>query len=58
MNVVRTVIQNADRIKTVDDSPDRWDVKDENCGVVPNVVYFYRDFDNENPVFGKIIVLQ
>jgi hypothetical protein len=59
MNVVKTVIQNADRLKTLDDAPDRWDGRDENGSIVPNGVYFYRvDFDNDNPVFGKVIVLQ
>ena len=59
MNMVKTVIQNAERTKTLDDSPDRWDGTDENGNVVLNGVYFYRiDFDNEDPVFGKIIVLQ
>jgi flagellar hook assembly protein FlgD len=59
MNIVKTVIQNADRTRTLDDAPDRWDGRDENGNLVPNGVYFYRiDFDNENPVFGKIIVLQ
>jgi len=59
MNIVKTVIQNADRIKTLDDAPEKWDGRDENGDVVPNGVYFYRiDFDSDNPVFGKIIVLQ
>ncbi len=59
MNIVKTVIQNADRSKTLDDAPDRWDGRDENGNIVPNGVYFYRvDYNNENPVFGKIIVLQ
>ncbi len=59
MNIVRTVIQNADRIKGLADDYDRWDGRDENGNIVPNGVYFYRvDFDNDDPVFGKIIVLQ
>ena len=59
MNIVRTVIQNADRNRSLDDAPERWDGRDENGNLVPNGVYFYRvDFDNDNPVFGKIIVLQ
>jgi hypothetical protein len=59
MNIVKTVIQNADRIKTLDDAPDKWDGRDENGDIVPNGVYFYRiDFDSGDPVFGKIIVLQ
>ena len=59
MNIVKTVIQNADRIKTLDDAPEKWDGRDENGNIVPNGVYFYRvDFDSGDPVFGKIIVLQ
>ncbi len=59
MNIIRTVIQNADRLKGISDDPDRWDGKDENGNIVSNGVYFYRiDFDNDEPVFGKIIVLQ
>lgn len=59
MNLVKTVIQNADRIRNIDDNPDKWDGRDENGNYVPNGVYFYRvDFDNDNPVFGKILVLQ
>jgi hypothetical protein len=59
MNIVKTVIQNVDRIKTLDDAPEKWDGRDGNGNVVPNGVYFYRiDFDNDDPAFGKIIVLQ
>ncbi|OGU33349.1 MAG: hypothetical protein A2057_01095 [Ignavibacteria bacterium GWA2_35_9] len=59
MNIVKTVIQNAERTKSLDDAPEKWDGRDENGNVVPNGVYFYRiDFDSDNPVFGKIIVLQ
>jgi len=59
MNIVRTVIQNAERIRSLDDAPERWDGRDENGNLVPNGVYFYRiEFDNGDPVFGKIIVLQ
>jgi hypothetical protein len=59
MNIVKTVIQNADRNNSIDGTPDRWDGRDENGNIVPNGVYFYRvDFDNDDPVFGKVIVLQ
>jgi ligand-binding sensor domain-containing protein len=59
MNLVRTVIQNIDRVKTNDDAPDRWDGRDENGNIVPNGVYFYRiDIGSAEPLFGKIIVLQ
>ncbi len=69
MNLVRTVIQNAERgdiIHTVDgynNSPtsgvvDFWDGRDENGSIVPNGVYFYRvDVGSDDPVFGKIMVL-
>ncbi len=69
MNYVRTVIQNASRgnpIHVVDSSNpaangviDTWDGKDERGNVVPNGVYFYRiEVDSNNPVYGKILVLQ
>jgi len=69
MNLVRTVIQNAERgdvIHTVDgfnNSPtagvvDFWDGQDEFGNVVPNGVYFYRiDVGSDDPLFGKIMVL-
>lgn len=69
MNLVRTVIQNAERgdeIHTVDGFNgvsnsgviDYWDGKDEFGRIVPNGVYFYRiDFDSGDPLFGKIMVL-
>lgn len=69
MNLVRTIIQNAERgdnIHTVDgfnDSPnagviDYWDGRDERGNIVANGVYFYRvDVGGEEPIFGKIIVL-
>ncbi len=59
MNYVRTVIQNAPRIKTLEGAPDYWDGRDDNGNLVPNGVYFYRvDVDSEDPLFGKIIVMQ
>lgn len=59
MNIVRTVIQNADRTKTLDDAPEKWDGRDEKGNIVPNGVYFYSvEAGDDEPVFGKVIVLQ
>jgi hypothetical protein len=69
MNYVRTVINNVPRgqFSHVVDSrdlqtngvEDTWDGRDANGNIVPNGVYFYRiEFDSNNPVFGKILVLQ
>jgi hypothetical protein len=69
MNYVRTIINNAIRGQyshVVDNFDlqtngveDTWDGKDDNGNFVPNGVYFYRiEFDSNNPVFGKILVLQ
>jgi hypothetical protein len=59
MNIVKTIIQNAPRQKSLEDPPDSWDGRDENGNVVPNGVYFYRvEVDNDEPVYGKILVLQ
>jgi flagellar hook assembly protein FlgD len=69
MNFVRTVINNATRgqnTHVVDNFnlqnngvEDIWDGRDANGNIVPNGVYFYRiEFDSNNPVFGKILVLQ
>ncbi|MEI7812145.1 MAG: hypothetical protein WCJ01_06920 [Ignavibacteria bacterium] len=68
MNLVRTVIQNAQRgnpVHTVEGNNtnqngviDFWNGRDENGKIVPNGVYFYRiDAGSNAPVFGKIIVL-
>ncbi|MGE5354386.1 MAG: hypothetical protein ACM3P0_20045 [Acidobacteriota bacterium] len=68
MNLVRTVIQNAERgtvFHAVEGQSnlnngviDYWDGRDENGKIVPNGVYFYRiDKGSGDPVFGKIIVL-
>ena len=57
MNLVRTVIQNVSRIGG-NEFIDNWDGKDENNIIVPNGVYFFRiDIGNDEPLFGKIIVL-
>jgi hypothetical protein len=69
MNYVRTIINNATRGQyshVVDNFnlrtngvEDTWDGRDANGNIVPNGVYFYRiEFDSNNPVFGKILVLQ
>jgi len=67
MNLTRTVIQNTergnqihniDKTGQVDGIIDYWDGRDEFGNIVPNGVYFYRiDFDQSEPVFGKIMVL-
>ncbi|GBD86283.1 BNR/Asp-box repeat protein [bacterium BMS3Abin03] len=59
MNYVRTLIQNAPRNRTLEGVPDFWDGKDDAGNVVPNGVYLYRvDVDSNQPLFGKIIVMQ
>ncbi len=69
MNLVRTVIQNAERgapthvvdgqLSGTSGVIDFWDGRDESGSIVSNGVYFYRiDVDSDNPLFGKILVLQ
>jgi hypothetical protein len=66
MNLVKTVIQNAARGSQIHQISqedggviDYWDGKDEKGNIVPNGVYFYRvDVGSDDPVFGKILVLQ
>ena len=69
MNYVRTIIQNASRgnpVHEIDGNNsdvngvmDNWDGKDERGNIVPNGVYFYRiEVGSDNPVYGKILVLQ
>ncbi len=59
MNYIRTIIQNAPRTKTIEGVPDFWNGRDDNGNLVPNGVYLYRvDVDSEEPLFGKIIVMQ
>jgi len=59
MNYVRTIIQNAPRQRGLEGPPDFWDGRDDNSNLVPNGVYLYRvDVDSEEPLFGKIIVMQ
>lgn len=58
MNPVRTVIQNAVRTGT-EVLFTSWDGKNDQGSQVANGVYFYRvEFDNEDAVWGKIILLQ
>ncbi|HOJ17301.1 MAG: hypothetical protein GX452_02115 [Ignavibacteriales bacterium] len=70
MNLVRTLIQNADRsnplhrvnVTNADDINgviEYWDGRDDANSIVPNGVYFYRiDVGDDDPLFGKIMVLQ
>jgi len=61
MNYVRTIIQNVQRGDSNPNSTqlDFWDGKDDNHNIVANGVYFYRiDRGSENPIFGKIILIQ
>jgi hypothetical protein len=69
MNYVRTVINNVPRgqyAHVIDNFDlatngieDTWDGRDDIGNIVPNGVYFYRIlFDSNNPVYGKILVLQ
>jgi hypothetical protein len=57
MNRVRTLIRNATRT-AAEDSEERWDGLGDNGKVVAGGVYFYRvKVDNNEPTFGKILVL-
>jgi len=59
MNYIRTIIQSASRIRTIEGAPEYWDGRDDNGNLLPNGVYFYRvDIGDEEPLFGKIIYLQ
>lgn len=58
MNPVRTVIQNAQR-SGEDVLFTSWDGKNDHGGQAANGVYFYRvEFDDEEPAWGKILLLQ
>lgn len=58
MNPVRVLLQNAIRTGT-DDLFTAWDGKNDKGAQAANGVYFYRvEFDDEDPVWGKIILLQ
>ncbi len=57
MNLVKTIIQNANR-RGGTENIDNWNGRDENNKIVPNGVYFFRiDIGNNDPTFGKIMVL-
>ena len=60
MNPVRTVIQNATRSNTcLNEFYTQWDGKNDNGYRVANGVYFYRiEIDDDDDVWGKILVLQ
>lgn len=59
MNYVSTVIQNAERNKNLEGTPEYWDGRDAEGNYVPNGVYFYRvEVEGKDPVYGKIMVLQ
>lgn len=65
MNYVRTIIQNVTKglssvsTSSIPSESAFWDGKNERGNFVPNGVYFYRiDRGSEEPLFGKIIVIQ
>jgi ligand-binding sensor domain-containing protein len=58
MNLVRTVISNADR-SGAPEFDEIWDGKDDNKRQVANGPYFYQVvIENGEPIWGKILVLQ
>jgi len=57
MNLVKTILQNVNRAGN-NEYIDNWDGRDERNEFVPNGVYFYRiDIGNDEPLYGKVIVL-
>ncbi len=62
MNLVKTLIQNAPRSGLIDERIQQtqiWDGKDEFGNYVANGVYFFAiEIGNNEPVFGKIIVMR
>ncbi len=70
MNYIRTVVQSVERGSGIhnvssgnDGAPagiiDEWDGRDDSGNIVPNGVYFYRiDIDDNDPIFGKIMVIR
>ncbi len=59
MNYVRTLLQNAPRNISTDIEAVTWNGRDDAGNIVTNGVYFYRiEIGDQNPLFGKIIVLQ
>ncbi len=58
MNRVRTLINNATRQSNME-IDEMWDGRDDEGRIVANGVYFYSvKIDNDEPIFGKILVLQ
>ncbi len=58
MNLIKTVVQNAQRNGNVDNF-ENWDGKDEFGNLVPNGVYFYRiDISSGKVLYGKIIAMK
>ncbi len=58
-NYLKTILQNVNRNKDLESSPEFWDGKDDNGNIVPNGVYFYRiNIGDQDPIFGKILVIQ
>lgn len=58
MNPVRTLIQNATRTGA-DELFTSWDGRNDSGGRIANGVYFYRvEIDDDDPEWGKIILLQ
>jgi hypothetical protein len=58
MNRVRTVVKNAQRSGSLEHD-EIWDGRDDNTNVVSNGVYFFRVVVNDNdPIWGKVMVLQ
>ena len=58
MNRVRTLIHNATRSAS-SEYDELWDGKSDDGTNMANGVYFYRiKIDNDEPMFGKILVLQ
>ncbi len=58
MNLVRTVVQNAQREATREHD-EIWDGRNESNNFVSNGVYFYQlTIDNDEPRWGKILVIK
>ncbi|MCB0750039.1 MAG: hypothetical protein KDC52_01050, partial [Ignavibacteriae bacterium] len=58
MNLVKTIIQNANRVGGRENT-ENWNGRDENNNIVPNGVYFFRiDYGNDDQSYGKIMVLK
>jgi len=58
MNLVKTVIQHAPR-ESIREHDELWNGKDQNNTIVSNGVYYYQlSIDNDEPRWGKILVIQ